>query len=190
MTDQEETFEAAVIQMIQDLQREVEVLKEKTNWIQDRIEALEGWPRRVRLTERITALENGSRLDDERLREIPAEQIRRAEHMFSVGKGPDILALTNTGASKVEIAEKGFEEGLAAGRTSALQEAALRVKKYMTWRNLGQGTIQGVVQALLGEVPWDQRPAEDMTVTVPDAQVVGTRPAPPLVHKIKDQPQA
>lgn len=113
--------------------------------LEQRVAALEAWPRRVRLTERITALENGSRLV--------------GTPMFS----PPFLA--GDSASNEDFSppigdrftdRRMEEKKTGVGRIRDITETALadaerRVRDYMK-RHFSEATIGGVVQAIRGEV--------------------------------------
>lgn len=142
----------------------------------------EEWARTNRVLERITALENGSRLvgtggliaslvdrlerleagsvvvGTEAARLIPTDQIRRAEREFSSGShGSDVFRMSSGSGMTV--------------RQNVLMEAESRIRQYMH-PSFSTATIAGVVDALWGRQETD----EDYRGR--------------FVAKIKDQPQA
>lgn len=138
------------------------VLERRVKLLEEATPRPEEWARSNQVLNRITALENGSRLvgtggliaslvdrlerlekgsvvvGTEAARLIPTEQIRRAEREFSSGShGPDVLHMSNQDQERV-------------GR-QILAAAETRIRRYMSGRGrFHQLDTRGVVDALWG----------------------------------------
>jgi TolA-binding protein len=141
LQNQHSQFVKTTNMRLADLEPRVEALFDKVERIQDRLLALEGHPRRSVATEDA--------------RPIPADQIRRAERLFSTtSHGEATLHLSNeaiTGLDKdtnyTSVREMSYNQGYSLGYNKAIEDAKQRIRNH-TANHFSTATIEGLLNAI------------------------------------------